>query len=161
MLDENQLLTSSVYRGAILDLIEYIPGRNITQISEDLPVQIRKFLEVAGGTLPKDFVFKPPSGTSRRTVRKHLYELISEGKVDKIGAGYVVRPSQISSHLYDAVTRLLSDSLQKKSFSDWSYPPAFDVASARIFTDPPYSHEAFADFFRASEPEVCRELVLA
>jgi len=170
LLDGPQLWTSSLYREAVLQVVKDNPGVNVTGIAAKLPEGLRKFLELSPQILNTN-EWNRPSGSSRDTARKHVYELLGEERIMKVDQGYYACESSgtgeretPSAEFGDAVSKLLSDSLANKTnktFLDWFSPLDPKAASSRILSDPMRSHERFGDFFRSSEWEVHRQLVLA
>jgi hypothetical protein len=167
LLDDRQLWASSLYREAVLQVVKDNPGVNIKTIAAKLPEGLRKFLEL-NPHISKAKEWKPPSGSSRDTARKHVNELLAEERIMRVDQGYYAcQSSDIderktpSTEFGDAVSQLLSDSLANKTFLDWFSPLYPNAASTRILSDPMRSHERFADFFRSPEWEVRRQLVLA
>jgi len=158
MLDDYQEWISSVYRGTILQIVKDSPGLNVKQIASRVPAGQEKFLESIRSHFTKAREWRLSPGKSRDTVRKHLYAMLSDGEVEKIGQGYFVRQSPVSVEPNKAVTQLLSDSLSRNSFEEWRSPLAHNVASCRIASDPAWSHHELADLFAVQTRRFTRSL---
>lgn len=159
--DPYQSWVESLNRDAVRNIIEKEPGLNISQIAQKLPKMREALLAqeidresrlpaALKESLPKLERKLPKAGDSRKTARKHAYEMLIMGRVKKIGAGYYFVPleSRVSTELIQSVNNLLT---RGKPF-DWNFPLAHDVAIYRIVVDPPHYHDQFAGFLNSQIP---------
>jgi hypothetical protein len=158
--DEYQRWLYSINSAAILCVIRTNPGLNIRQIAERLAearerivaeekerqAKLPQALEKYKVDLSKRKL--PPTGDSRKTVRKHLYQMLSMGLVKRIGLRYYVQEKRESTELIRSVEHLLKSGIA----FNWSYSLALNVAIYRIAIDPDRNRHRFDDFVDSLAP---------
>ena len=145
-LDAYQRWVNQGYRDLIFYVIQNNPGFNVSQITERVFETRDEWLglpghhaETASRTFPKG---KP----TRKTIRKHLQEMLELGKIVQVSDGYVSASMYIpeaSAELNERVRKLLSSQDPEK----WNFTHAGDVAACYISSDPALSHQRFQDLF--------------
>jgi hypothetical protein len=117
---------------------------NINQITEklrDIRYQWRDFAP----PLPNNASWELPKGNpTRKTVSKHLKELLDHAWVVTIGGLYIPTRKYIdknTAHLNQAVRQLISSQDPEK----WNFTYAGPVAGCYVFSDPPGSHRRIQD----------------
>ena len=124
-----------IYHDMIYHIVHTYPGSNILQITEKL-LEIRKdWISRVGYKVPKVDWTLPKGKPTRKTVSKHLAELITEEHIALVGGGYVSTSHYVKKHaaeLNDSVIRLLKSG----RFQVWNpmYAPA--AAASYFMTKP-------------------------
>jgi hypothetical protein len=143
-------------------------GLNVKQVAANLPdtlSRVRNSLKQEHAALPAGTRYDdlrqrlnrfpdPGPGQSRKTVRKHLKDLLSLGLVTKIGLGYYPTEPVRVSRLGESVGRSLSEG----TYYDWIFPAQADLALCRISVDPPQNLHRFDDLFNAQMQRLTRNL---
>jgi hypothetical protein len=159
--DPYQSWVESLNRDAVRNIIENEPGLNLSEIAQRLPrmreallaqeVEQESRLPAAlKESLPKFKRRLPKPGDARKTARKHAYQMLSMGRVEKIRRGYYRLPpeSRVPTKLTQSVNELLTHGTP----SDWNFPIARDAAIYRIFVNPPRYHDHFAGLLSSLIP---------
>jgi hypothetical protein len=158
----------SVYQSAVLQMVRGSPGLNVKQMAAKLPESLRNVkdsLRKQHATLPAGPTYDdlrkrldrfpdPGPGQSRRTVRKHLKDLLSLGLVTKIGIEYYATEPIQSSQLDERVSK----SLTEGTHYDWFFPSQASLGLCRISVDPPQYLHRFDDLFNAQLQRLTRKL---
>lgn len=101
--------------------------------------------------LPKSASWELPKGNpTRKTVSKHLKEMLDHGWVVTIGGLYVSTRKYIetnSTNLNQAVRQLILSQEPEK----WNFTHAAPAAGCYIFSDPPGAHRRFQDLLNRQQ----------
>ncbi len=159
-----QSLIYSIYHSAIRGILEEEPsGLNVSQIASRLPRMRDRILKHPDIHLTSEQSEKlPKEATSdRKTVRKHLYEMLALTTVRCIDGLYypVVREEPWSKELRHGLylplepplskelVKLNDDTLDNVEPQNWSFPPLENAAIFRTYVNPAKFRNRFDDFF--------------
>jgi hypothetical protein len=134
------------YRELIFYIIREKPGLNATEIIKTIPKMRNEWFNLKGhDAKTKELAHKFPKETpSRKTIYKHLKELLYLGRIEFVSGGYVAtfkRIEQISPKFNKQVHKLLSEDIQDY----WYTGHAGEVAACYISSDPQYSFRNYQD----------------
>jgi len=160
-----QSLKYSIYHSTILRILEQEPsGLNVSQVRSRLPGILEwtvKHLNLTTEQLEKVPI---PAASDRKTVRKHLVDMLALGQVRLIDGLYypVLRESPESKELRHAMHLPLEPRLSKDLIElanetmsniepqNWIFPPLENAVICRTYVnraDPKKSRYTFDDFF--------------
>jgi hypothetical protein len=139
-----QMQILSIHMSTIQTILTREPGLNISQIAARFS-KTRAEMATAWPLSPELRGKLPTSENPdnlRKTVRKHLIQMLSFGKVKLVNGKYYPIERKESDlvgfveHVYDEIKP-----------QNWSYPAAEDCAICRTYVDPQFQYYDFDSFF--------------
>jgi hypothetical protein len=150
-LDPRNAWTDETYRNMVYYVLRVSDeALNINQITEKLR-DIRDRWSDFAPPLPNNASWELPKGNpTRKTVSKHLKEMLDHAWVVTIGGLYIPTRKYIDKNAVDlnqAVHQLISSQDPEK----WNFTHAAPVAGCYVFSEPPGSHRRIQDILHMQQ----------
>jgi len=144
--DPHREWLKSTYRDMVGYVVRVNPGLNVNQITEQVTAIRPKWKELTAGYGEQKGWEFPKGEPERKTVSRHLRELIEAG--DVVGVGGLFIP--LHKHLEEQagrLDRLVHKVLSSRRYEPWNIPYAAAAAGCYILSQPAWSHEKFEGLF--------------
>lgn len=143
-LNGHQLWLDQTYRDMVAYIVRNNPWLNINQITERL-IEIKpKWKEMTTKYRKQNQGGFPGGKPTRKTVRKHIRQMLIAGEVLSVG-GLFVSPSDYANKEASELNRSIRRILSKSPCEPWNFGYAGSAAGCYIFSQPAYSHQRFQD----------------
>lgn len=143
-LNGHQTWLDQTYRDMVAYIVRNNPWLNINQITEQL-IEIKpKWMEMTSKHRKGNQRDLRKGTPTRKTVRKHLRQMLDAGEVLSVG-GLFVLPGDYANKEAPGLNRSVRRILSKGLCESWNFGYAGSVAGCYIFSQPELSHQGFQD----------------